>query len=214
MSKFKNYWKGTVEKPGASTHTEKWDRCVEHVKANGNGANAYAVCTSMLGEESFKSIETPEEFMASMDEYMRKLGISGAGPIPNSLMARQDLEGTEKFRKAEGTFAVWYYDKSGAKKCAVFPAMADADAYCRLIENLGYRKIEILVKDRFSDAGKRLSEATEEADDVETVQEKNSLAERIKSAQISRQKASISARAKEGDAVGKTFKNAWRDATK
>ncbi len=253
MSKFTEQWKSTVEKPGASTHSEKWDRCVEHVKSNGNGANAYAVCTSMLGEESFKSIMTKEEYTSKMDEYMRKLGISGAGPVPESLLADQDLEDEAlKFQKAEGTFAVWYYDKLGAKRCAVFPAMEDAEAYCRLINNLGYKKIEVLVKvqtektetwtcpscgkdkpasqkpnkdgvcnecaqtkkGQFDSAGKRLSDAVDEADMVTTGAEVEDLATRIKNIQIARQKGQISARAKEGDAVGKTFKQIWNEGKK
>ena len=32
------------------------------------------------------------EYKAQLEEYMRKLGIEGAGPVPNSLLARQDLE--------------------------------------------------------------------------------------------------------------------------
>src|SRR5579872_701926 len=105
MAKFKDIWKGLFEKPGASTHTAKWDRCVEHVKANGKGVNAYAVCTAMLGDESFKSIESDADFMQKMDEYMTTLGIklkqksvdtSFAGATPKSLLARQDLETKEK----------------------------------------------------------------------------------------------------------------------
>lgn len=212
MSKFTNYWKQNIEKPGASTHSQKWDRCIEEVKAKGNGANAYAVCTSMLGQESFKSSQSPEEFQASMDEYMRKLGISGAGPVPNSLLAEQDLEG--KVHKSEGTFAVWYYDSLGARKCAVFPTMLDAQAYCGLINKLGYKGIEILMKDRFTDAGKRLSDAVDEADMVTTAPEIEDLATRIKNIQIKRQKASISERMKEGDAKNKSFKDAWKESKK
>lgn len=215
MSKFTNHWKNAVEKPGASIHSEKWDRCVEHVKANGNGANAYAVCTSMLGEESFKSIMTKEEYNSKMDEYMHKLGISGAGPVPESLLARQDLEDEAlKFQKMEGTFAVWYYDRVGARKCAVFPDMKSAEAFCSLINKLGYRKVELMIKDRFDDAGKRLSDAVDEADMVTTGAQAEDLATRIKNIQIARQKGNISARAKEGDAVGKTFKQVWNEGKK
>src|SRR5579872_661302 len=82
-----------VEKPGASSHSAKWDRCVEHVKESGSGKNAYAVCTEMLGDESFKFIKSEDDFTEKMNEYMRKLGISGAGPVPSSLLARQNLEG-------------------------------------------------------------------------------------------------------------------------
>jgi len=35
-------------------HTDKWKRCTDKVKASGRGVNAYAVCTSSLGDKSFK----------------------------------------------------------------------------------------------------------------------------------------------------------------
>lgn len=122
MSKFTELWKqkNTVEKPGDSTHTAKWDRCVEHVKAGGSGVNAYAVCTAMMGDESFKASESEEEFKHSVDTYLtsyvKRLNISAglpskvvdasgadksvdtsfAGGTPNSLLAGQDLERTTK----------------------------------------------------------------------------------------------------------------------
>lgn len=90
-------------KPGASIHTKKWDDCVEHVKANSSGANAYAVCTAMFGDDSFKAMDDAG-FLAKVDEYIDRLGITAgikaksvgigfAGPVPGSLLARQDLEG-------------------------------------------------------------------------------------------------------------------------
>jgi hypothetical protein len=36
-----------------SSHTAKWDRCVQQVGTKG-GTNPYAVCTSTLGSGSFK----------------------------------------------------------------------------------------------------------------------------------------------------------------
>ncbi len=87
-----------LQKPGGSTHTAKWDRCVAHVKANNGDADPYAVCTAMLGDESFKTMDE-EKFNSTIDKALEKLGsfgIAGAGPIPSSLLARQDLEGTTK----------------------------------------------------------------------------------------------------------------------
>lgn len=34
-------------------HTEKWHRCVDKVKVKGRATNAYAICTSSLGDKSF-----------------------------------------------------------------------------------------------------------------------------------------------------------------
>lgn len=128
MSKFNDFWKkeNVVEKPGDSSHTAKWDRCVEHVKANGSNANAFAVCTAMMGDESSKSSETEEEMKSRVDSYIKRLNISAgipsevvdasyaqktpdssvvgesfAGPIPISLLARQDLETVKSFRIAK-----------------------------------------------------------------------------------------------------------------
>lgn len=108
MSKFQDIYKSTggrFTKPGDAAHTAKWDRCVEHVKASGSGADPFAVCTAMLGDESFKSMDE-EKFNSVIDKALEQVGkdmfgvggfgIAGAGPIPESLLARQDLEGTTK----------------------------------------------------------------------------------------------------------------------
>lgn len=46
-----------IYKPGEGTHSAKWDRCVEDVKRDNPSANAYAVCTAQLGEESFRGLD-------------------------------------------------------------------------------------------------------------------------------------------------------------
>jgi hypothetical protein len=103
MSKFKDFWaeKARVEKPGNTMHTAKWDRCIAHVKQNNPGADPYAVCTAMLGDESFKAMDEAE-FNGLIDKALENIekdnfgiggiGIAAAGPIPRSLLARQDLE--------------------------------------------------------------------------------------------------------------------------
>lgn len=99
-----------VEKPGDASHTPRWDHCVEQVGIKGSGANAYAVCTAMLGDESFKSM-SDEDFSKEVDSYMQKLGIAAAGPVPNSLLARQDLaeegiwDGLDTSKSFKGTWA-------------------------------------------------------------------------------------------------------------
>ncbi len=100
MSKFGDFWKNTrVTKPAGATHTPKWDRCVSHVKSTNPGADAYAVCTAMLGDESFKSMDEGK-FNAVLDKALEKIGIVAAGPIPESKLARQDLEGSSDLSKA------------------------------------------------------------------------------------------------------------------
>jgi hypothetical protein len=198
-----------VEKPSASSHTANWDSCVEHVENNSKGVNAYAVCTAMLGDESFKSMAEPT-FGEKIKMYMHKLGIAGAGPIPTSLLAEQDLEGREKSIE-KGTdlnnFAVWYYDPSGARKCAVFGHLIDADAYARIVESLGYKNVQIM-KGQVEQTGKELKEAAEDAEDAKETETK-SLVNRIKNIQLKRQNAIMRAR---GTETNKSFKQAWNEA--
>lgn len=82
-----------LQKPGGSTHTAKWDRCVAHVKSSNPDADPFAVCTAMLGDESFKAMDE-QEFNGLIDKALGQIGISAAGPIPHSKLARQDLEGS------------------------------------------------------------------------------------------------------------------------
>lgn len=92
----------SVEKPGPSIHTTKWDDCIRDVQTKDSKANAYAVCTAQLGEESFKSEHRHKGYIKSLirkarleveEEKREKMGIATAGPVPNSLLAGQDLEG-------------------------------------------------------------------------------------------------------------------------
>jgi len=88
-----------VQKPGESIHSEEWDACVREVQSKvGNAkANAYAVCTAKLGDTAFKSQVRHLAYVKSEIKKARKevekMGIEAAGPIPNSELARQDLEG-------------------------------------------------------------------------------------------------------------------------
>lgn len=116
-SKFQEIYKSTggrFTKPGDSAHTPKWDRCVAHVKESSPGADPYAVCTAMLGDESFKSMDEGK-FNAVLDKALEEVGkdgfgvgsfgIAGAGPIPRSLLSRQDLEGSTGVSKGFSSHA-------------------------------------------------------------------------------------------------------------
>lgn len=46
-----------ISKPGAGTHSDKWDRCVADVRARGGVDSPEAVCTASLGEESFRGLD-------------------------------------------------------------------------------------------------------------------------------------------------------------
>ena len=117
MSRFSQYWKDRAvdtdeyeeTDPMAKVgHSAKWDRCVEHVQATNPGADSYAVCTAMLGDESFKAMDE-QKFNALIDKALENMekdsfgvgsfGIAGAGPIPESKLSRQDLEGTTTAKK-------------------------------------------------------------------------------------------------------------------
>ena len=54
-------------------HTARWKRCVEHVQEAHPDVNAYAVCTAVLGDESFKSIDD-KKFFDEIDKIIRHEG--------------------------------------------------------------------------------------------------------------------------------------------
>lgn len=86
--------KSIVEKPA------KFDRCVREVQQRRGADNAYAVCNAMLSDKSFSGMEDSKLF-GLIDRALKDMGIVAAGPIPASLLARQDLEGsTSKVSKA------------------------------------------------------------------------------------------------------------------
>lgn len=47
----------TAAKGEGHIHTDKWHRCIEHVKAKGGGYDPYAVCTHAIG---YKESVNPE----------------------------------------------------------------------------------------------------------------------------------------------------------
>lgn len=99
-----------TQKPGPSIHTTKWDDCVREARENNPKANAYAVCTAKLGEQSFKSqyqhLAYAKAEIAKARKEVIKMGIGEAGAIPNSLLAEQDLEGEEK-HKSQDSESAW-----------------------------------------------------------------------------------------------------------
>ena len=90
-----------VEKPGDSIHSKEWDDCVREVQAGqektGGKVNAFAVCTAKLSDKAYKSEVRHLSYIKSeikkAQKEVEKMGIEGAGSVPNSLLARQDLEG-------------------------------------------------------------------------------------------------------------------------
>lgn len=92
MNKFKNFWNQLEEKARPEAYSARYNRIAQEVK-------------SIIGPEALKSMDD-DEFETKVRSYMVKLGIDGAGPVPNSLLARQDLE-TTKSRKPKSFLSFW-----------------------------------------------------------------------------------------------------------
>lgn len=156
---FARFWKGV----NTSTAGTRYERLMSYIGKIGGDVNAYAVCTAMLGDNTFKSMND-DDFMKEVEVMLRKLGISGAGAVPNSLLSMQDLEPREKFQKDEkpdedsegyqgqprdsrknmGLWVCWL-DSKGNEQTREFLYQADAEAYARLITamDFGYTDISI-----------------------------------------------------------------------
>lgn len=134
-----------------------FDRCVLEVQGKGGVEDAYAVCTAAMKSESLKSMSHDDpRFSKEVEQFMRTLGISGAGPLPQSLMARQDLERgrttkkTMEFAKKRVTkdgsssLSVWYDAGDNSPKCEVHGNVVDAEAAVKRLKELGYQNIRIV----------------------------------------------------------------------
>lgn len=175
--------KATVEK-GA-----KFERCVAHVKDSNPGANAYAVCNAVMSEKSFEKYDA-DQMCDIIDKALAGMGIVAGGPIPHSLLARQDLEPTTKslLEKGRVSIHVTYVDELGNKQVRCFGTSSDYDQFLR---NEG-RGVKILAED--------IKEKSMEDSHGEYETEINthkSLIERIRR----NQKVSV--------AKGSTFKDLW-----
>jgi hypothetical protein len=186
--------------------------------------------------------KTMDDFMVKMDEYMvtlklKSIDTGSAGGVPESLLARQDLEDGRKredyvtenrsnkpfdilledaIHSAMGktgtkTYSVWYYDKNGAQKCAVFDNTTEAQAFAADLLSMGFSRkdIKIIAKGVIEQTGKKLEEAVKDAKEVETKTEVKSLVDNIKSIQLKRQNAIVQARQK-SEKGKKSFKEMWK----
>lgn len=310
---FKNLPKQEVlMKPGNASHTDKWDRCVQHVADHGGSANAYAVCTASMGDESFKSMDDVS-FLAKVDEYVERLGISAgvqktifgkglksrftygqkvtfkgkpakivgciylgqepygsyvytvqfadgssncdvydsdlniakdvgiadAGPVPNSLLAEQDLAPTSEYeleavnerREGQMDGAKYATRRKSFSKSEDSASTVNAETAVKNMIN-GFVPHEDIISELVSLHGLDQVAATslldmvlgrlgkgqvEEAkkDLIEMAEDtkdttKTDLAANIKAAQLKSQKATIAARQAAGDAKGKSFGDEWR----
>ncbi len=128
MDNFGQYYKN-LGKPVDNSFLGKAERCISSLRS------------------SYLKHLSEAEFAEKMKFYMRKLNISEAGPVPNSLLARQDLAGVDRTEKTlvdHASFSVWYYDSVGAQKCAVFGNLLDAEAYAALVDTMGFKNVEVI----------------------------------------------------------------------
>lgn len=157
----------TVEKPGNASHSAKFDRCVAHVESKGGAKDAYAICTMALGEDALKSMEyTDPAFGKEIETFMRTLGIGEAGPVPHSLLSRQDLErSTEKnvvmkskvAKDGSSSLSVWYDAGDNSPKCEVYMNIIDAEAAVKRLVEMGYENVRIVSsQDGMSKAGDKM----------------------------------------------------------
>ena len=212
MSKHTTNITQEISKPGPSIHSEKWDRCVADLKGK-PGVNAYAVCTAQLGESSFKSIEemSKAELDMAKSELEKAIGIAAAGPVPNSLLAEQDLEG--ETRKASLTAEVQeriYFEalallRNGASVAVIaqFLSKKYGGSFYevqQIVQACQYNN-KSMNKGAVEQTGKKLQILTDEAENIEDSSEKSDLVERIKNTQIKRQEAILEERG--------SFKSMW-----
>ncbi len=184
MKSFNEIWKGIIQKPGPSVHSEKWDRCVADVKAKNPNANAYAVCTAQLGEESFKS-----------QEEIDKMGLEGAGSIPKSLLARQDLKGsTEKAEDAE------YSDSTKAKE-EIAAKIVQAQKKAQKAEINARKSFKQVWKDSMSDMIEEEEAGAENYEEIAETFESMAEDEKRHAMNIRRLR----------DKTQTSFKESWRD---
>lgn len=134
----------------------RMEKCVSYVSDKAGVVKAYGVCTAILADDTYKSMDE-SAFLKEVDLFLQKLGIAGAGPIPNSLLARQDLEPNSTSKAEEPQFiknlrrlqkregggvCVYYTDKTGNKQEKIFDKLVDAEAYARdLAEVQGFNNI-------------------------------------------------------------------------
>lgn len=137
---FNEFYKNLVEKKDPLIAKTRMEKCIEYVTAKG-GKEAGKVCAAMLSEDAYKNMGDGE-FDKEVDEFMRTLGISGAGPVPNSLLARQDLEAKEWELGAHKSFS-----KAANVLVRVQQMKADGSLRMDILETLldeGYSRLEIM----------------------------------------------------------------------
>lgn len=211
-----------IQKPGVSIHTPKWDECVAQVKAKG-GADPYAVCTAQLGEESFKSeyrgLAYTKSVVKNAKRYL-KMNVAGAGPVPNSLLAGQDLEPEkDKMDKGQLDAEVVLFEDPNFKICHyladdsfVVTDKRKGDEYKLYSANDAVERLKVLQEPLLKSVATNdaLVDLKEKAEDADTSAEKNDIVSTIKAVQLRRQKATLAMRAKEEGKMSKSFADFWK----
>lgn len=129
------------ETAGGTKKSADYERCVSHVSNKNPGANAHAVCEAVMNEKSLKSF-TGDKLIGLIDKALAGMGIVAGGPIPNSLLARQDLEPTT-LKSDSVHIHVTFLDSAGKKQTRVFTSKAGYNAWIATVGG----QITILAED-------------------------------------------------------------------
>lgn len=113
--------RGKTSEPGAGKHSSKWDDCVKDVKKKGSADNAYAVCTTSVGQSAKK--ESKKQKQSKKEE--RKNGpLNFTGRFKEVLAAQDGQTPGKRFRvtllqEGLGNFHdAFYYTKSAIQSAA------------------------------------------------------------------------------------------------
>lgn len=214
MSKqFKDYWK-TVTAKEADEYMDTLGIKMRQKTVDTSYAGAEP--KSLLAEQDLETTKaiSEVEVYKNGDKWVVawiKDGKQLSESFPGKDMADEKANKLKQLTKSEGTFSVWYYDKTGARRCAVMPNILEAQGFVSDLMSMGYKKkdVEVIIKGQVEQTGKKLDELADKAEDADTKEEVKSLVNRIKATQIRRQKATIKERSQDEDTKNKSFKDVW-----
>lgn len=96
--------RGHQEEPGAGKHSPAWDRCVQDVKKKGSADNAYAVCTSTVGQngDPAKNYDQP----GVITKPVKRPGDQGfsGGKSPQKIPKGPRATGSKQSARKHGNF--------------------------------------------------------------------------------------------------------------
>lgn len=180
MSKFKDHW-NSINKTHDIPIQEELDDVKDMVHEMDERLDQYETAGGTKKAQSTK----------------KTFGTANAGPIPNSKLADQDLEGETRKSVAE------------CPSCG-FPIVMitrfDGQDFVSYKNQIA-RNHCVCSKNSFEQTGKQLQTVAEKAEEVETTKQKTQLIGKIKEIQLKRQKAVITERE---ETTSKSFRDLWK----